>query len=554
MTRAIINATTSKARRPSWVVVALAILSMVAVACAGTDPSADEPTGTPASTLPPATTESTVGEVASTTATDSTVPTTTAAVTRSTPPITLGEDDRIFYAGIDTVVVAHAPDPWEPFPVSSLGMRRDLGTAEWVGISFWDPREVATNSCRWIDSWENPGESVAEFAEALVAIPGRQATSPVPVTVGGYDGLYLEWSLPADLDITTCDEEKTVAWTGPVLMTRSHSTPGQIDRIWILDVEGQRILIDVISLPVEQETIRERVDEVIDSLRFAVNGWWLPVPGPVRDGSPARYSGELYDAAGRALWIGTSGSAYWFSPETETWVPDPDVVRPNRPGLPAAVGDRVVIAGATELSISSPEGTSRIPAPWTADVAFVEGVGDTFVAYVGTFENTEWWFEFYTERELILEQIWTSTDGVEWAGPLVPEFIDGPTSALFVNNNGVSTILTRQGLWTTRDWRVWTDTGVVPYLSDGDAITFGNGALLVNGDRAWFSPDMESWHEVPLDGFALGERRCRGRMYAMAVDDLAYIVTTVNLDTEPGDCSFTYPAGYDTDVRIIRQP
>jgi hypothetical protein len=200
--------------------------------------------------------------------TETTAPTTNEMVTRCTPPIPLEEDDQVFQAGTDTVVVAHAPAPWKPFPVSSLGMRRDLGTTEWVGISFWDPLRVATNSCRWKDSWKTPGESVAELAEAIVAIPGRQATAPVPVTVGGYEGLYLEWSLPADLDVATCDDATTVAWTGAG-RRRTHDIPGLIDRIWILDVDGRRILIDVISLPIEQETIRQRVDQVIDSLRFA---------------------------------------------------------------------------------------------------------------------------------------------------------------------------------------------------------------------------------------------------------------------------------------------
>jgi hypothetical protein len=129
---------------------------------------------------------------------------------------------------------------------------------------------VPTDSCRWRNSWQTPGKSVAELADALVAIPGRQATTPVPITVGGHEGLYFEWSLPANLDITTCDDEKSVAWTGAA-QTRSHDIRGLIDRIWILDVDGQRILIDVLSLPVEQEVIRQRVDEVIDSLRFAAN-------------------------------------------------------------------------------------------------------------------------------------------------------------------------------------------------------------------------------------------------------------------------------------------
>jgi len=262
------NATTDSAlgdtRRRRRIIVGLAALSMVTAACAGSDGSAAEPADpspTAVSTAPP--TGSTTVEVADTT------PEATEPATRSTPPIPLGDDDRVFYAGVDTVVVADAPAPWELFSVSTLGMRRDLGTAEWVGISFWDPWAVASDPCQWIGSWETPGETVADLAEALVAVPGRQVTEPVPVTVGGFDGLYFEWSLPADLDIASCDQATTAAWSGAAAKTRKHDLPGLVDRIWILDIDGQRILIDVISLPVEQDIIRSRVDEVIDSLRFA---------------------------------------------------------------------------------------------------------------------------------------------------------------------------------------------------------------------------------------------------------------------------------------------
>ena len=128
----------------------------------------------------------------------------------------------------------------------NTAVRREFDTGEWVGISFWDAFEVATDSCQWRGSFENPGESVTELADALVAVPGRQATTPVPVTV------------------------EAVAWTAKIGRTRTHD-PGEIDRIWILDVEGERILIDVLSVPGWQEVTGEPVDEVIDSLRFVID-------------------------------------------------------------------------------------------------------------------------------------------------------------------------------------------------------------------------------------------------------------------------------------------
>ena len=286
---------------------------------------------------------------------------------------------------------------------------------------------------------------------------------------------------------------------------------------------------------------------------------WNPVIGPrSSEGGPRsdRFSGELYDAGGQALWIDRTGLAYWFSPDTETWIPDPDVVVPQRSASPATIDRRVVIAGERELSVSTPIGTTQVPLPWTSEVADIEGVGDSFVAYVGS-RITECCFEFYTGRELTLEQIWTSTDGIDWDGPLVPEFLDGPSPALFISNDGVGAVLTRpenwttSELWTTSDWRAWTETGVTPTPNDGDAVTFGSGALLLDqvGDRLWYSPDIETWHEVPLDEFGLDDGWRSDREYIATTDDLAYLVRSVAVYDESDEF-----AGYQTDVRIIHRP
>ncbi len=52
-----------------------------------------------------------------------------------------------------------------------------------------------------------------ELAAALVDVPMRSATTPVEVTVDGYQGLMLEWSVPADTDFSSCDESSFESWT-----------------------------------------------------------------------------------------------------------------------------------------------------------------------------------------------------------------------------------------------------------------------------------------------------------------------------------------------------
>lgn len=104
---------------------------------------------------------------------------------------------------------------------------------------------------------------MADLAGALAAQPMREATDPVPVTIGGYDGLYVELSTPDD--ITTCNGGYFRSWPG-----REDNGAGMTDLIWIVDVEGQRITFDLTYHP---GTTPEQVDElreVVTTATFAL--------------------------------------------------------------------------------------------------------------------------------------------------------------------------------------------------------------------------------------------------------------------------------------------
>ena len=107
---------------------------------------------------------------------------------------------------------------------------------------------------------------------------------PVSVSLGGYDGKYLEWSVPKDIAFSSCDKDPSdgqsyfESWTGSKLWSpswdssgttdRYQQAPGQVDRLWILDVQGRRLVIDATYMP--GSTARDRLDlqQVIDSIRF----------------------------------------------------------------------------------------------------------------------------------------------------------------------------------------------------------------------------------------------------------------------------------------------
>jgi hypothetical protein len=80
------------------------------------------------------------------------------------------------------------------------------------------------------------GPSVDEFANALADHPLLDATDPVPVTLGGYSGKYVDLQLPADL--TGCETDYR-PWE-PGIYAQG---PGHRWQLWILDVDGVRFVV-----------------------------------------------------------------------------------------------------------------------------------------------------------------------------------------------------------------------------------------------------------------------------------------------------------------------
>lgn len=148
-----------------------------------------------------------------------------------------------------------------------------------LGISVWDVGQVFRDPCHWQSTGFNPGPSVADLVTALVAQPRRNATTPADVTLAGYSGRYLELSVPADLksstwtDFDTCDVDSGGhrdynAWLGNGMGNRHAQVPGQVDRLWVLDVNGQRLVVDATYSPDTTATDRDELQHIVESLRF----------------------------------------------------------------------------------------------------------------------------------------------------------------------------------------------------------------------------------------------------------------------------------------------
>lgn len=167
----------------------------------------------------------------------------------------------------DRVAVVRAPEGYQNFggwtfvtgdPFRAMGFL----TAELVPP---DPCGSAKHSK--FDAEVDPGPTVADLAEALVAQKGAVTSKPAPATVGGHHGLYLTYRVAKGIDVQACEARAfDIFSTGPGAWYLEASR--ERAAIWILDVDGERLVLAWVAVPgVTRAHLRE-MTRMVESARF----------------------------------------------------------------------------------------------------------------------------------------------------------------------------------------------------------------------------------------------------------------------------------------------
>ena len=132
----------------------------------------------------------------------------------------------------------------DPDPPDGAGM------IVWSGV---DHLYVYGDPCDWSSTRpETPSTTVDEVVAALAAQASRDASAPVDITLDGYVGKAITLHVPDDIaysagEFTDCDQGKFGSWsmgTTDLSPHRYAQGPGQIDEVWVLDVDGLMVVID----------------------------------------------------------------------------------------------------------------------------------------------------------------------------------------------------------------------------------------------------------------------------------------------------------------------
>lgn len=113
-----------------------------------------------------------------------------------------------------------------------------------AGMIIFVRREyiVYGDACHWRTTVPDaPVTTVDEFVAALASQASREASEPVDITLGGYAGKSITLEVPEDVDFSECDPGYGGSWDcgGDGLSPCGyHSGAGEIDTVYILDVDG----------------------------------------------------------------------------------------------------------------------------------------------------------------------------------------------------------------------------------------------------------------------------------------------------------------------------
>lgn len=97
---------------------------------------------------------------------------------------------------------------------------------------------VYGDACSWETTTPVTVTTVDELVAALSAQGSREASEPVDITLGGYAGKSITLEVPADVDFAECDAGYGGSWDCGAEPCEYHSGAGEIDTVYILDVEG----------------------------------------------------------------------------------------------------------------------------------------------------------------------------------------------------------------------------------------------------------------------------------------------------------------------------
>lgn len=199
----------------------------------------------------------------------------------SIPPLPEGnmEPGRYVFSssdpGLDAShrITIEVPDGYVGFEGVAAGSAFDEGQTGVITLAI---SGVYADACQWKGTLLDGSaiSSTDDVVAALASQRGLRVSTPTDVTVDGFAGTYMERRVPAQTRISDCDgakgpEEQPVfnVYQSPGFGTRLLD-PGQLQQLWILDIDGVPLVIDASVEPEDTAQDRAELLRMVESVHI----------------------------------------------------------------------------------------------------------------------------------------------------------------------------------------------------------------------------------------------------------------------------------------------
>lgn len=147
--------------------------------------------------------------------------------------------------------------------------------ADEVAFSIWTVDSVYVDPCHWQNSalvplthalWDPEGAGFVRDESPWYQTPEvRIAAAPVQAKFGT---IMIQLTVPADLDISTCDLGEYRAWTEWDVAdgANAHFAAGQVDEVYFVDVDRRTLVIDATHRPGSSPEDIAELGEILASM------------------------------------------------------------------------------------------------------------------------------------------------------------------------------------------------------------------------------------------------------------------------------------------------
>jgi hypothetical protein len=174
------------------------------------------------------------------------------------------------------------PDGWER--VDDAMVVKSGGVSP-GGMSFgaWVVQDVFVYPCRWssrtfvdrstLRTAEGQAQALASWWGQDPGAPPPSnvsiapvATRPQPATVRGLDAFEVGILVLSGFDFAACDADQLVFWETADGAVRLGLGPGELHRLWVVDVGGTIVVVDAATFPDTSPEDRVELQAIIDSI------------------------------------------------------------------------------------------------------------------------------------------------------------------------------------------------------------------------------------------------------------------------------------------------